>query len=118
MITTIANQNGKNVSANIAHYDSNQDEREAYNESCDLLKVLHDAILKQKNPNQKSYYHKTSKYAIHRTIHSDDWGTAERDLIITITPDNGLLSKEWYWEDRMIDNSQGGQTHLKGWHLD
>lgn len=28
-----------------------------------------------------------------------------------------LMNKKWQFEDRVVENSQGGTTHLNGWYL-
>ena len=29
-----------------------------------------------------------------------------------------MMDMQWRYEDRIVENSQGGTTHLKGWHLE
>lgn len=42
----------------------------------------------------------------------------ERVIMGHIIDHPPMMNMEWQYEDKVVENSQGGTTHIKGWHLE
>ena len=103
-----------NGTANVFNAKTYLEEQQEFQSMCDNYKQHADEVNAEKNSDKKAYYHRSQDTMILRMMKHD----REANVVVTITNGSPLLNLEWKHEDRVIENSQGGTTHLKGWYLD
>ena len=109
MVITIINDR-----THIASGSSYAEEIEEFHTQCRRWRNFSDKIVSEKNPEKMSYMQYTTDTMTMRYM---DHGE-ETTVVVAFVPSTSSFSKEWKYEDRVIQNSQGGETHLKGWYLE
>lgn len=90
--------------------DSRLEELEFFNEKWLWLKGELDQL-----PGSDIYYQKLDTSFFVRLVTKKG---IERVMTGHVVDHPPMMSKEWRFSDRIVNNSQGGTTHLKGWYLD
>ena len=100
----------------IKFFESYAREREAFSDISRQLLDTHNRLVMDGEVH--SYIHRTTDH-VHLRTHSKGIDLpAAHETIVAIVSDNGFAAKKWHFEDRIIENSQGGQTHMQGWFLE
>lgn len=103
-----------NGTANVFNAKTYLEEQQEFQSMCDNYKQHADEVNAEKSPDKKAYYHRSQDTMILRMMKCG----AETNVVVTIRNGSPFLDLEWQYEDRVIENSQGGTTHLQGWYLD
>lgn len=109
MVITIIN--GK---SEIFQHENRLEEIRNFIDQTSQWQKLYNEAIAEKNPEISAAMHKTSETMVLRMMRYN----TEFTVVVTIAPSADINQKQWHWEDKMIDNSQGGQTHIKGWFLE
>lgn len=109
MIVTTINDN-----AYVEHFDTYLAEQEEFQKACALWRNYADKIVNEKNSEKSAVFFRTTDTMVYRSVDNG----IEEVVTVAFVPDNGIMKKQWKREDRIIENSQGGTTHLKGWYLE
>lgn len=118
MIITVHGINGKEQTS-IETYSTYAQERAVFAEKCEALRVAKELINGNGDEQSLAYLDRNPDSVIFRScIGHPEADIVHTDTIVTHVPNSSLVRKNWRWEDREIENSQGGTTHLKGWHLE
>ena len=103
-----------NGMANVFNAKTYIEEQQEFQRMCDNYKQHADEVNAEKSPDKKAYYHRSQNTMILRMMKCGE----ETNVIVTIRNGIPFLDLEWKYESRVIENGQGGTTHLKGWYLD
>lgn len=118
MIITVHGINGKEQTS-IETYSTYAQEREVFAHKCEALRAAKEIINGNGDEQSIAYLHRNPDYAIFRScIGHPDADVVQTDTIVSHVSNSSLVRQNWVWEDREIQNSQGGTTNLKGWHLE
>ena len=89
--------------------DSRLEELKFFNDKWAWLKEKLDQL-----PHSNVVYEKTGSSFFVRTMSA---GGIERVLTGHIVDHPKMMLKAWQYQDKTIENKQGGNTHLEGWFL-
>lgn len=108
-----------NNSVSFESFGNRLEELKAFRRKCEIWQLTMEATNADDDPGISAFYKRTDNAMFFRLIGGTD-GKPYNDtsVIVTMIDDGGIMDKQWIWTDKTIDNSQGGTTHLKGWHLE
>lgn len=99
-------------------YNSRLEELEVFREKCDVWEIVAREAINNGDANTSAVFKKTDRSMIVKIIEGVSGGfRTENTIVVTMVDDAGLIDKEWLWTDKIVQNSQGGTTHLIGWNL-
>lgn len=99
-------------------YNSRLEELKAFQQKCEVWENTARRIVDSNDPGASAAFKRTDRSMTVKIVGGSDGSVyTESTIVVTMVDDAGLVGSEWLWTDKIIQNSQGGTTHLIGWNL-